>query len=130
MANRRSATWDDEKPKSRTARSRAARDEKIVRDGFWSKLKRVAAGLPFAEDLLTAYYCAFDQDTPLKVKAALLAALAYFVLPIDLMPDVMPILGFTDDAAILATAIRMVATNVQPEHRAAAQRAIDCELKG
>ena len=130
MANRRSATWDDEKPKSRTARSRAARDEKIVRDGFWSKLKRVAAGLPFAEDLLTAYYCAFDQDTPLKVKAALLAALAYFVLPIDLMPDVMPILGFTDDAAILATAIRMVATNVQPAHRAAAQRAIDRELKG
>ena len=129
MASRRSATWDDEKPKRRSARSRAARDEKIVRDGFWTKLKRVAAGLPFAEDLLTAYYCAFDQDTPFKVKAALLAALAYFVVPVDLMPDVLPILGFTDDAAILATAFRMVATNVQPEHREAAQRAIARELK-
>ena len=129
MASRRSATWDNDKPKTRAARSRVARDEKIVRDGFWNKLKRVAAGLPFSEDLLTAYYCAFDRDTPLQVKAALLAALAYFVLPIDFMPDVMPILGFTDDAAILATAIRMVAANVQPEHRAAAQRAIERELK-
>jgi len=130
MASRRSATWNDEKPKSRKPRTRAARDEQIVRDGFWSKLKRVAASLPFAEDLLTAYYCAFDRDTPFQVKAALLAALAYFVVPFDLMPDVMPILGFTDDAAILATAIRMVATNVQPEHREAAQRAIARELKG
>jgi uncharacterized membrane protein YkvA (DUF1232 family) len=130
MANRRSATWNDDKPKSRKTRSRAARHEQIVRDGFWSKLKRVAAGLPFAEDLLTAYYCAFDRDTPFQVKAALLAALAYFVLPLDIMPDVMPILGFTDDAAILATAIRMVATNVRPEHRDAAQRAIARELQG
>ena len=101
-----------------------------MRRGFWRKLRRVAAGLPFAEDLLTAYYCAFDRDTPLKVKAALLAALAYFVLPIDLMPDVMPILGFTDDAAVLATAIRMVAAHLRPEHREAARRAIERELQG
>ncbi len=92
-------------------------------------MRRVAAGLPFAEDLLTAYYCAFDRDTPLKVKAALLAALAYFVLPIDFMPDVMPLLGFTDDAAVLATAIRMVAAHLRPEHRAAARRAIERELQ-
>jgi uncharacterized membrane protein YkvA (DUF1232 family) len=129
MATRRSATWNDEKLDTRSAR-RAARNERIVRDGFWNKLRRFAASLPFAEDLLTAYYCAFDQTTPFKVKAALLAALAYFVLPADFMPDVLPILGFTDDAAILATALRMVQVNIQPEHREAAQRAIARELKG
>ena len=47
----------------------AARDERTVRRGFWVKVKRFGAGLPFAEDLLAAYYCAFDRDTPLQVKA-------------------------------------------------------------
>ena len=64
---------------------------------------RVAASIPFAEDLLAAYYCAFDRNTPLPVKTSLIGALAYFVLPIDAIPDVLPVLGFTDDAAMLAT---------------------------
>jgi uncharacterized membrane protein YkvA (DUF1232 family) len=129
MGRSRTASWQDAGLDSRDAR-RARRDEATVRRGFWSKLRRVAAGLPFAEDLLAAYYCAFDRDTPLKVKAALLAALAYFVLPIDFMPDVMPLLGFTDDAAVLATAIRMVAAHLRPEHRNAARRAVERELRG
>ena len=128
MARNRTASWDDGSLDPREAR-RARRDETTVRRGFWAKLRRVAAGLPFAEDLLTAYYCAFDYETPLKVKAALLAALAYFVLPIDIIPDVLPVLGFTDDAAILATAIRMVAAHVLPEHREAARAAIARELR-
>jgi len=128
MARARTADWKAGlDPKD--AR-RARRDEATVRHGFWKKIRQVAAGLPFAEDLLTAYYCAFDRDTPMKVKAALFAALAYFVLPFDFMPDVMPILGFTDDAAVLATAIRMVAVHMRPEHREAARNAIDRELKG
>ena len=128
MARNRTASWDEAELDPPTKR-RAAHDEATVRRGFWAKLRRVAAGLPFAEDLLTAYYCAFDYQTPLKVKAALLAALAYFVLPIDFMPDVMPLLGFTDDAAVLATAIRMVAVHLKPEHRAAARAAIERELQ-
>lgn len=103
----------------------AARDEAVVRRGFWAKLQRVAASLPFANDLLSAYYCAFDRDTPVRVKAALMGALAYFVLPFDLMPDVLPLLGYTDDAAILATAVRLVASSIKPEHRAAADAAIE-----
>jgi uncharacterized membrane protein YkvA (DUF1232 family) len=99
-------------------------DEGRMRRDFWIKLRRVAARLPFAEDLLAAYYCAFDRETPLQVKAALVAAIGYFLLPADLMPDVMPLLGFTDDAAVLAGAIRMVAAHLQPEHREAARRAI------
>ena len=85
---------------------------------------RVAAGLPFAEDLLAAYYCAFDHATPVQVKATLVGALAYFVLPFDVIPDMMPVLGFTDDAAILATAIRLVATHITEDHREAARAAL------
>jgi uncharacterized membrane protein YkvA (DUF1232 family) len=102
-----------------------ARDEEKVRRGFWVKARRVAARLPFAEDLLAAYYCAFDRDTPVQVKAALIGALAYFVLPFDAMPDVMPMLGFADDAAVLATALRLVASHLRPAHRAAARRAME-----
>jgi uncharacterized membrane protein YkvA (DUF1232 family) len=104
--------------------TRVARDEERVRRGFWSKAKRVAARLPFAEDLLAAYYCAFDRATPLQVRATLLGALAYFVLPFDFLPDLLPIIGFTDDAAVLFAAVRMVAGHMRPEHRDAARSAL------
>ena len=101
-----------------------ATNEERVRRDFWRKAARVAARLPFAEDLLAAYYCAFDRDTPFQVKAALLGALAYFVLPFDVIPDMMPLLGFADDAAVLATALRLVASHMKPEHCEAAKRAM------
>jgi uncharacterized membrane protein YkvA (DUF1232 family) len=100
---------------------RLAKDQESVRKRFWSKFKRVAAKLPFAEDLLSAYYCAFDRQTPRHVQAALLGAIAYFILPFDFIPDMLPVLGFTDDAAVLATAIRLVSAHITPEHREAAR---------
>jgi uncharacterized membrane protein YkvA (DUF1232 family) len=123
------ATWNEADYTTPDA-DRFARDEETVRRGFWKKARRVAAGLPFAEDLLAAYYCAFDRETPMQVKAALVGALAYFVLPFDFVPDVMPILGFADDAAVLATALRMVAGHMRPEHREAAKRALERGLAG
>ena len=104
---------------------RLAQDRESVRRRFWTKLKRVVAKLPFAEDLLAAYYCAFDKQTPRHVQASLLGAIAYFVLPFDFVPDMLPVLGFTDDAAILATAIRMVAGHITQEHRDAARSALN-----
>ncbi|WP_315806126.1 MULTISPECIES: YkvA family protein [unclassified Bradyrhizobium] len=109
---------------------RLARDRDSVRRRFWTTFKRVMAKLPFAEDLLAAYYCAFDSETPRHVQAALLGAIAYFILPFDFIPDVMPVLGFTDDAAVLATAIRMVASHITPDHRAAARAALKRGLEG
>jgi len=100
---------------------RLAQDRDSVRRRFWIKFKQVVAKIPFAEDLLAAYYCAFDRETPRHVQAALLGALAYFILPFDFMPDMLPILGFTDDAAVLATAIRMVSSHITPDHREAAR---------
>ena len=100
------------------------RSHESVQKNFWRKLKRVAAKIPFAEDLLAAHYCAFDRHTPRHVQAALVGALAYFILPFDFVPDVLPVLGFTDDAAILATAIRMVAGHITEVHREAARAAL------
>jgi uncharacterized membrane protein YkvA (DUF1232 family) len=106
------------------AARRLAQDSESVRRRFKAKFKRLAARLPFAEDLLAAYYCAFDRKTPRHVQLSLLGALAYFVLPLDFMPDLLPLLGFTDDAAVLVTALRMVANNIRPDHREAARAAL------
>jgi uncharacterized membrane protein YkvA (DUF1232 family) len=100
------------------------RDEATVRGGFWRVLGRIAVQIPFAEDALTAYYCAFDRGTPTYVRLALLAALAYFIDPFDLMPDMLPIIGLTDDAAVLGAATKLVYDQIKPEHRDAARDAL------
>jgi len=92
-------------------------EHELVRSGFWPKFKRVASQLPFAEDLLAAYYAAMDPATPARVRAVLIGALAYFVLPADLIPDVVAGLGFTDDAAVLTAALGTLAEHVRPSHR-------------
>jgi uncharacterized membrane protein YkvA (DUF1232 family) len=97
-------------------------DESALLRSFWRKLACVVAQVPFAEDLLAAYYCAFDRDTPVYVKSTLIAAIAYFVLPADAIPDMLPVIGFTDDAAVVATALKLVTDHMRPAHRAAAQR--------
>ena len=98
-----------------------AREKAQVRRSFWPKFRRFAARLPFAEDLVAAYFCAFDRATPRHVQVALIGALAYFVLPFDFVPDMMPLIGFTDDAAVLATAIKLVSAHIGPQHREAAR---------
>ncbi|HAH66781.1 MAG TPA: hypothetical protein DCL72_15215, partial [Rhizobiales bacterium] len=74
----------------------AERERQIRRD-FWAKLKRFAGRVPFVDDLVAAYYCALDPATPMRVRGMLLAALAYFILPFDLIPDMIAGLGFADD---------------------------------
>lgn len=104
--------------------SRLGRDEAEVKRGFWRKLRRHADKVPFLEEAVAAYYCALDRGTPLAVKAVLMAALAYFVLPGDLIPDLIPVLGFTDDAAVLYAALRAIGGAIRDEHRDQARAAI------
>jgi uncharacterized membrane protein YkvA (DUF1232 family) len=105
-----------------------AERERKVRQEFWAKLKRFAARVPFVEDLVAAYYCALDPATPIRVRGMLLAALAYFILPIDLIPDIIGGLGFADDMALLTAVVGMVSSHITPTHRAAAARALDKEM--
>ncbi len=70
----------------------------------------------FAEHAVAAWYCAFDPTTPLRAKGIILAALAYFVLPLDVLPDALLGLGFTDDMTVLLTAISLIRTHMKPEH--------------
>jgi uncharacterized membrane protein YkvA (DUF1232 family) len=103
---------------------KATGNESYVRDNFWRTAKRAASHVPFMQDVVAAYYCALDKRTPLKVKGIILAALAYFVLPADTIPDFILGLGFTDDAAVLTAAISAIAAHLKPAHRAAARAAL------
>jgi uncharacterized membrane protein YkvA (DUF1232 family) len=99
-------------------------DEAGLKHSFWQKIGQVAAQIPFAEDLLAAYYCAFDRKTPAHVKASLAGAIAYFVLPFDAIPDMLPVIGYVDDAAVLAAAIKLVGSHILPLHRELARGAL------
>lgn len=107
------------------AARRALRDEEGLLAEALALVRKLARKLPFSEDVLAAYCCVRDPATSARVKFILLAALAYFVMPIDALPDVLPILGFTDDAAVIAAAIATVRGSILPEHRARARSMLD-----
>lgn len=103
---------------------RYQRDKARVEKGFWAKVRRTLGRVPFLEEAVAAYFCAIDRQTPVQVKAILMAALAYFVLPVDTIPDFIAWLGFADDAAVLALAIRSVEPHIKERHRRRARATI------
>ena len=97
-------------------------NEMRVKQGFWPKVKKVASKVPFLDDVLSVWWCARDPETPLAAKGMMMAALAYFVLPTDVIPDVLVGVGFTDDAAVIAALLAIVGKNIKDRHRAAARK--------
>lgn len=100
-----------------------------VKQGFWKAARRAGRMVPFMDEVVAAYYCALDQNTPTRVRMTLMAALAYFVLPFDIIPDMLVGIGFTDDVAVLMAALTAVRTHITPAHRLAARQALE-ESKG
>lgn len=96
-------------------------NERRVAAGFWPKIGRVAAQVPFAADALSVWWCARDPATPAAAKGMILAGLAYFVMPMDAIPDVLAGIGFTDDAAVIAALMAVIGKHLKPRHREAAQ---------
>ena len=103
------------------------RNEERVEDGFWPKVRRYAQRVPFLEEAVAAWFCARDPNTPSHVKAVVLAALAYFILPVDALPDFLPALGFIDDASMFWGVWQMLSGHVTEEHRRKAAEALDAE---
>lgn len=100
-------------------------NERRVSRGFWPKITRTAARIPFADQLLSVWYAARDPETPTAAKGIMLGALAYFVLPIDAIPDVFAGIGFTDDAAVIAALIATLGANIRKRHRDQAAEALE-----
>jgi len=100
-------------------------NETRVKAGFWPKVRKTAAKIPFSSELLSAWYCARDPKTPAAAKGVLLGALAYFVLPTDAIPDILAGIGFTDDAAVIAAVLGMLGANLKDRHRDAAREMLE-----
>lgn len=126
MTDRRgqSATIPDFRSEEIQLPAVVARNEKRVRLSFWKKLQRFSGRIPFAEEAASAYFCAIDRKTPMRVRATLFAALAYFVMPADMVPDFLAVIGFTDDATVLLTALGIVQAHIKPRHAQQARRAL------
>jgi uncharacterized membrane protein YkvA (DUF1232 family) len=101
---------------TRTEREEA-RNEQRVRGRFWPKVRQTLGRVPFTEDAIAAYHCATDTATPLRIRVLLFGALAYFVMPFDVIPDFIVGLGYTDDAAVLLAAFTAASTHITEAHR-------------
>ena len=86
---------------------------------LWEKIAAVAiwVGKEILLIVLTLYYCLQDPDTPVKEKAIIVAALGYFIVPVDAIPDFVPAVGYSDDLGVLALAFATVLIHIKSEHR-------------
>ncbi len=91
-------------------------------DGLWEKIRKVAkkAGRDVIRMALVLYYTLKSQKVNVRDKAIIIGALGYFILPVDLIPDFIPALGFTDDLAALMLAFKAITESITPEYEAQA----------
>ena len=99
--------------------------EEYVKRGLWTKVKQTVAKVPFVPDAVAMYYTMLDPETPLVAKLTIVSALAYFIFPIDAIPDALPVAGYTDDAAVIMAALVAVSPYINDEHRQKAQNALN-----
>jgi len=104
--------------------TRTVRHARIVEQGFWPRLLKIAGRIPFAEDLAAAYFCVIDPATPGRVRAVVLAALAWFVLPASVLPEFLVVVGFTDEIAVTAIVFRMIRKHLKECHYVRARIAL------
>lgn len=92
-------------------------------DGLWGKIKgsMKKAGANLIYDVLQLFYVAQSPNVPMKIRAAMVAPLGYFISPVDLIPDLMPVVGYSDDAAVIAMAIGIAHFYINDEIRQKAQ---------
>ena len=82
--------------------------------GFKDKLTRYAktAGKEVVEKALWLYYATQEETTPAWAKTTIYGALGYFIMPLDAIPDLSPLIGYSDDLGVLALAIATVAAYI------------------
>lgn len=98
--------------------------KKTIRQKLMTTVRKAARQVPFMEDVVAGYFCALDPSTPSKVRTTVLASLAYFVLPLDVIPDFLIGIGFGDDATVLLAALAMIRSHMRPDHYQAAKDAL------
>ncbi|MAY65744.1 MAG: hypothetical protein CMM77_01300 [Rhodospirillaceae bacterium] len=104
-------------------------DENLVTRDLGGKVRQTIGKVPFTRDAVAAFYAARDPATPTGVKVAVMSALAYFIVPFDLVPDFIAALGYTDDATVFYGAWRLLAPHLTPQHETKAREFLLQEMK-
>ena len=101
-------------------------------DSFWKKLKGFAgkAGIKVVYLALLLYYMLVDEAVDLKSRLTIAAALGYFIFPFDILPDLLPIIGFTDDLSVLMFALSVVKGKINETHRLKARNTMELWFRG
>ena len=97
------------------------KSQEKVRKNFIDYLKKVIGKIPFAEEVVALYLLFRDPEYPLIKKGICVFALLYFITPIDLVPDAIPMAGFLDDAGVIAAAIRLYSDDIVTYKKKATQ---------
>ena len=109
-------------------------EDKYSESGLWDKIRKNIAkiGVKVIYQALLLYYVAQSPNCPAKIKAGIIGALGYLISPIDLIPDIMPGIGYADDAAAIATAVALAQIYITDEIKAQAKAKIAevrCKMK-
>lgn len=89
-------------------------DEKKFLNKLSHSAGRLANGL--LTKVLTLWFTLRDSDTPTWAKTVILGTLGYFIMPMDAIPDFLPMIGYSDDLTALISASAMIWANIKPEH--------------
>lgn len=94
---------------------------------FWKKVLKVIrlTGVGLIENALILYYTAKDESTPKWAKSVIFGALGYFVFPIDAIPDMIPVVGYTDDLSVFMAALGTVFVYIKEEHKQKARTKVE-----
>lgn len=98
--------------------------EKFEEKNLWDKITKFAldAGREVVEKSLWLYFASQSPGTPIWAKAIIYSALAYFILPMDAIPDITPIVGYSDDLGALAAAVSAVALYIDADVKEKAKK--------
>ena len=99
-------------------------DSSVIDEGLLQKVL-MRAGRTIAQPALEAFEMLIDASTPTQVRMTMLAALTYLIMPMDLVPDLVPVAGFSDDLVALTAVVGLWSTHMTPQLRDRARRKLD-----
>ena len=85
----------------------------------------IKAGRSIAKPALEVLEMAMDPLTPTNVRISLIASLAYLIMPLDLLPDFMPVIGFSDDFVALTAVLSIWSKYMTPAIRIRAEEKLN-----
>lgn len=90
----------------------------VVEDKLWVKLEKVGKKISFAKDLMALYHYLIDHHVSWHRKAIIVGALIYFIVPIDAIPDIAPLIGYMDDLGVITAVLRFLGSELIPYYDA------------